>query len=408
MELIPLKKSDARFLLLEGVHQNAVDAIKEAGYDNIEYTTHALDEDALIEKIKGVRFIGIRSRTQLTEKVLEAADRLAGIGCFCIGTNQVDLEAAKMRGVPVFNAPYSNTRSVAELVLGQLILLLRGIPEKNHKVHNGSWPKTAKASYEARGKTLGIVGYGSIGSQVSVLAESLGMNVIYYDVITKLPLGNANQVPMQYLLSHADVISLHVPELPTTHNMMAKKQFDQMKDGAIFINAARGTCVNLEDLAQAIEGGKVGGAAIDVFPKEPKSNDEPLDSPLRGYANVILTPHVGGSTVEAQANIGLEVAEKFIQFANNGNTTSAVNFPEIAMPQQENTHRILHVHHNRPGVLSNINQLFAQHNINILAQSMMTENELGYLLLDVAEFDSKLALEHLNGVEGTIRLRVLY
>ena len=408
MELIPLKKSDARFLLLEGVHQNAVDAIKEAGYDNIEYTTHALDEDALIEKIKGVRFIGIRSRTQLTEKVLEAADRLAGIGCFCIGTNQVDLEAAKMRGVPVFNAPYSNTRSVAELVLGQLILLLRGIPEKNHKVHNGSWPKTAKSSYEARGKTLGIVGYGSIGSQVSVLAESLGMNVIYYDVITKLPLGNANQVPMQYLLSHADVISLHVPELPTTHNMMAKKQFDQMKDGAIFINAARGTCVNLEDLAQAIEGGKVGGAAIDVFPKEPKSNDEPLDSPLRGYANVILTPHVGGSTVEAQANIGLEVAEKFIQFANNGKTTSAVNFPEIAMPQQENTHRILHVHHNRPGVLSNINQLFAQHNINILAQSMMTENELGYLLLDVAEFDSKLALEHLNGVEGTIRLRVLY
>ena len=408
MELIPLKKSDARFLLLEGVHQNAVDAIKEAGYDNIEYITHALDEDALIEKIKGVRFIGIRSRTQLTEKVLEAADRLAGIGCFCIGTNQVDLEAAKMRGIPVFNAPYSNTRSVAELVLGQLILLLRGIPEKNHKVHNGSWPKTAKASYEARGKTLGIVGYGSIGSQVSVLAESLGMNVIYYDVITKLPLGNANQVPMQYLLSHADVISLHVPELPTTHNMMAKMQFDQMKDGVIFINAARGTCVNLEDLAQAIEGGKVGGAAIDVFPKEPKSNDEPLDSPLRGYANVILTPHVVGSTVEAQANIGLEVAEKFIQFANNGNTTSAVNFPEIAMPQQENTHRILHVHHNRPGVLSNINQLFAQHNINILAQSMMTENELGYLLLDVAEFDSKLALEHLNGVEGTIRLRVLY
>jgi len=408
MELIPLKKSDARFLLLEGLHQNAVDAIEKAGYTNIEYLSHALDEDALIEKIKGVRFIGIRSRTQLSEKVLNAADKLAGIGCFCIGTNQVDLQAAKMKGVPVFNAPYSNTRSVAELVIGQLILLLRGIPEKNHKVHNGSWPKTAKASYEARGKTLGIVGYGSIGSQVSVLAESLGMNVIYYDAITKLPLGNANQVPMQHLLSHSDVISLHVPELATTHNMMAKAQFDQMKTGAIFINAARGSCVNLEDLAQAIENNKVGGAAIDVFPKEPKSNDEPLDSPLRGYPNVILTPHVGGSTVEAQANIGLEVAEKFIQFANNGNSTSAVNFPEIAMPQQANTHRILHVHHNRPGVLSNINQLFAQHNINILAQSMMTENEIGYLLLDVAELDSKLALEHLNSVEGTIRLRVLY
>jgi len=408
MELTPLKKSDARFLLLEGLHQNAVDAIEKAGYTNIEYLSHAIDEDALIKKIKGVRFIGIRSRTQLTEKVLSAADKLAGIGCFCIGTNQVDLQAAKMKGVPVFNAPYSNTRSVAELVIGQLILLLRGIPEKNHKVHNGSWPKTAKASYEARGKTLGIVGYGSIGSQVSVLAESLGMNVIYYDAITKLPLGNANQVPMQHLLSHSDVISLHVPELATTHNMMAKAQFDQMKTGAIFINAARGSCVNLEDLAQAIENDKVGGAAIDVFPKEPKSNDEPLDSPLRGYPNVILTPHVGGSTVEAQANIGLEVAEKFIQFANNGNSTSAVNFPEIAMPQQANTHRILHVHHNRPGVLSNINQLFAQHNINILAQSMMTENEIGYLLLDVAELDSKLALEHLNSVEGTIRLRVLY
>ena len=408
MELIPLKKSDAHFLLLEGVHKNAIDAIEKAGYTNIESISHALDEEALIKKIKGVRFIGIRSRTQLTEKVLKAADKLAGIGCFCIGTNQVDLQAAKMKGIPVFNAPYSNTRSVAELVIGQSILLLRGIPEKNHKVHNGSWPKSAKASYEARGKTLGIIGYGSIGSQVSVLAESLGMNVIYYDVVTKLPLGNANQVPMKRLLNHSDVISLHVPELAATHNMMAKAQFDQMKLGAVFINAARGSCVNLDDLAHAIEHQKVGGAAIDVFPKEPKSNDEALDSPLRGYPNVILTPHVGGSTVEAQANIGIEVAEKFVQFADNGNTTSAVNFPEIAIQQQANTHRILHVHHNRPGVLSNINQLFAQHNINILAQNMMTENEVGYLLLDVAEFDSKLALEHLNSVEGTIRLRVLY
>ena len=408
MELTPLKKSDAHFLLLEGVHKNAIYALEKSGYTNIESISHALDEEALIKKIKGVRFIGIRSRTQLTEKVLNAADKLAGIGCFCIGTNQVDLQAAKMKGIPVFNAPYSNTRSVAELVIGQSILLLRGIPEKNHSVHNGSWPKSAKASYEARGKTLGIIGYGSIGSQVSVLAESLGMNVIYYDVVTKLPLGNANQVTMQYLLSHSDVISLHVPELPETNNMMAKAQFDQMKLGSIFINAARGSCVNLEDLAHAIEHNTIGGAAIDVFPKEPKSNSEALESPLRGYPNVILTPHVGGSTVEAQANIGLEVAEKFVQFADNGNTTSAVNFPEIAIQQQANTHRILHVHHNRPGVLSNINQLFAKHNINILAQNMMTENEVGYLLLDVAEFDSKLALEHLNSVEGTIRLRVLY
>jgi len=406
MELQAVKKSDAHFLLLEGLHQNAVDIIKQAGYNDIETISHALDEDALIEKIKGVRFIGIRSRTQLTKKVLAAADRLAGIGCFCIGTNQVDLHAAKIKGIPVFNAPYSNTRSVAELVIGQIILLLRGIPEKNTHVHNGIWPKTAVGSYEARGKTLGIVGYGNIGSQLSVLAESLGMRVIYHDVITKLPLGNAHQVgSMSALLKQADVVSLHVPELASTHNIMTKSQFNQMKDGAIFINAARGTCVNIEDLAHAIETKKLAGAAIDVFPKEPKSNDEPLDSPLRGHANVILTPHVGGSTVEAQ---GTEVAEKFVQFATKGTTISAVNFPEIAVQQQPNTHRLLHIHHNQPGVLSNINLLFAKHNINILAQNMMTRDEIGYLLIDVAEFDSHLAFEHLNGVEGTIRLRVLY
>ena len=409
MELVPTKKSDTRILLLEGVHKNAVKTLEIAGYSNIEYLTHALDEDALIEKIQGVRFIGIRSRTQLTKKVIDAADRLAGIGCFCIGTNQVDLHAAKMKGIPVFNAPYSNTRSVAELVIGQLILLLRGVPERNHQVHNGLWPKSAVASYEARGKTLGIVGYGSIGSQLSVLAESLGMNVIYFDVITKLPLGNANQVAtMKDLLNHSDVVSLHVPELPSTHNIMTETEFAQMKQGAIFINAARGCCVKIEDLAQAIESKKLAGAAIDVFPTEPKSNDEPLDSPIRGYPNVILTPHVGGSTVEAQENIGLEVSEKFVQFADKGNTVSAVNFPGIAVPQQANTHRLLHIHHNKPGVLSEINTLFAEHNINILAQSMMTRDEIGFLILDVAELDSKLALEQLNGVEGTIRLRVLY
>ena len=409
MELQAVKKSDAHFLLLEGLHQNAIDIIKDAGYDNIESISHALDEDALIEKIKGVRFIGIRSRTQLTQKVLDAADRLAGIGCFCIGTNQVDLHAAKIKGIPVFNAPYSNTRSVAELVVGQIILLLRGIPEKNTHVHKGSWPKTAVDSYEARGKTLGIVGYGNIGSQLSVLAESLGMKVIYHDVITKLPLGNASQVrSMNALLSQSDIVSLHVPELASTHNIMTKTQFDKMKDGAIFINAARGSCVKIDDLAHAIETKKLGGAAIDVFPKEPKSNGEPLDSPLRGHANVILTPHIGGSTVEAQANIGSEVAEKFVQFATKGNTVSAVNFPEIAVQQQENTHRLLHVHHNQPGVLSNINLLFAKNNINILAQNLMTRDEIGYLLIDVAEFDSHLAFEHLNSVEGTIRLRVLY
>ncbi|MBA3695285.1 MAG: phosphoglycerate dehydrogenase [Methylotenera sp.] len=409
MELKANKKSDARFLLLEGLHQNAVDTLKKAGYDNIEYITHALDEDVLIEKIKDARFIGIRSRTQLTKKVLEAAERLTAIGCFCIGTNQVDLDTARIKGIPVFNAPYSNTRSVAELVIGQLILLLRGIIAKNKQVHEGSWPKTAENSNEARGKTLGIVGYGSIGSQLSVLAESLGMNVIYYDVVTKLPLGNANQVgSLKELLNQADAVTLHVPELPSTKNMITKKEFAEMKAGSIFINAARGTCVVLEDLAEVIENGKLRGAAIDVFPKEPKSNNEPLDSPLRGFDNVILTPHIGGSTAEAQANIGLEVAAKFVQYANSGTTISAVNFPEISMPQRPETHRLLHIHHNQPGVLSKINTLFAENNINILAQSLVTRDEIGYLVMDVAGVDSQPAFEQLDTVDGTIRLRLLY
>lgn len=409
MELQANIKSSTRFLLLEGVHQNAVDTLNKAGFENIEYITHALDEDALIEKIKDARFIGIRSRTQLTKKVLDAAERLTAIGCFCIGTNQVDLDTAREKGIPVFNAPYSNTRSVAELVIGQLILLLRGIPAKSKQVHKGSWPKSAKDANEARGKILGIVGYGSIGSQLSVLAESLGMQVIYYDVVTKLPLGNARQVgTMEELLRTADVVTLHVPELPSTKNMMGKNEFDQMKKGSIFINAARGTCVEIEDLAEVIENGKLRGAAIDVFPTEPKSNDEPLDSPLRGFDNVILTPHIGGSTAEAQANIGLEVSEKFVQYANSGTTESAVNFPNIAMPQQANTHRLLHIHLNKPGVLSKINQLFAEENINILAQSLMTSNDVGYLVMDVADTDSQQAFDQLDKVEGTIRLRLLY
>lgn len=402
-------KSKTRFLLLEGVHQNAVNTLNNAGYTNIEYIKTALDEETLIEKIKDARFIGIRSRSQLTKKVLAAAERLAGIGCFCIGTNQVDLDAAREKGIPVFNAPYSNTRSVAELMIGQLILLLRGIPAKSRQVHKGSWPKSAANSNEARGKILGIVGYGSIGSQLSVLAESLGMKVIYYDVVTKLPLGNARQVgTMEELLRTADVVTLHVPELPSTKNMMGKSEFEQMKKDAIFMNAARGTCVDIDALAEVIENGKLRGAAIDVFPTEPKSNDEPLDSPLRGFDNVILTPHIGGSTAEAQANIGLEVAEKFVQFAEQGTTISAVNFPEIGMPQQPNTHRLLHIHKNQPGVLSNINHLFAEENINILAQSLMTRDDVGYLVMDVADVDSQLAFEQLDKVDGTIRLRLLY
>ncbi len=409
MSQLSLDKSKIRFLLLEGVHENALNVLKSNGYTNIEYLKTALDEDALIEKIKDAHFVGIRSRTQITEKVLEAANKLIAIGCFCIGTNQVKLKAAMEKGVPVFNAPYSNTRSVAELVLGQLILLLRGIPEKNFLVHRGGWSKSAEGSWETRGKTLGIVGYGSIGSQLSVIAESLGMTVIYYDTVTKLPLGNARQVgTMDELLGTADVVTLHVPELASTKNMMKAEQFAKMKKGVIFINAARGTCVDIDALADAIKSKHIGGAAIDVFPKEPKANDEIFESPLRGLDNVILTPHIGGSTLEAQANIGLEVAEKFARYSDSGSTLSAVNFPEVAVPLQPGKHRLLHIHKNVPGVLMNINRVFAENNINISAQSLMTNESIGYLVMDVDKEYSTVALEKLQHIDGTIRTRVLY
>lgn len=409
MSQLSLDKAKIRFLLLEGVHKNALDVLSNNGYTNIEYLRGALDEDALIEKIKDVHFLGIRSRTNVTEKVLAAANKLISVGCFCIGTNQVNLKAAMEKGIPVFNAPYSNTRSVAELVLGETILLLRGIPEKNALVHRGGWSKSAEGSFEARGKVLGIVGYGSIGTQLSVLAESLGMQVIYFDVVTKLPLGNARQVgSMSELLAQADVVSLHVPELASTKNMMAAEQFAQMKKGSIFINAARGTCVVIDDLAAALESGHIAGAAIDVFPKEPKANDEEFLSPLRKFDNVILTPHIGGSTLEAQANIGLEVAEKFARYSDTGTTLSAVNFPEVAIPLQAGKHRLLHIHNNVPGVLSAINRVFAENNINISAQSLMTNEAIGYLVMDVDAEYSNVALEKLQQIDGTIRTRVLY
>ncbi|WP_297923681.1 phosphoglycerate dehydrogenase [uncultured Agitococcus sp.] len=409
MSQLSLDKAKIRFLLLEGVHKNALDVLSNNGYTNIEYLRGALDEDALIEKIKDVHFLGIRSRTNVTEKVLAAANKLISVGCFCIGTNQVNLKAAMEKGIPVFNAPYSNTRSVAELVLGETILLLRGIPEKNALVHRGGWSKSAEGSFEARGKVLGIVGYGSIGTQLSVLAESLGMQVIYFDVVTKLPLGNARQVgSMSELLAQADVVSLHVPELASTKNMMGAEQFAQMKKGSIFINAARGTCVDIDALAAALESGHIAGAAIDVFPKEPKANDEEFLSPLRKFDNVILTPHIGGSTLEAQANIGLEVAEKFARYSDTGTTLSAVNFPEVAIPLQAGKHRLLHIHNNVPGVLSAINRVFAENNINISAQSLMTNEGIGYLVMDVDAEYSNVALEKLQQIEGTIRTRVLY
>lgn len=406
---LSLQKDKIRFLLLEGVHDNALKTLNAAGYTNIDYIKSALDEAELIEKIKDAHFVGIRSRTQLTRKVLEAAEKLIAIGCYCIGTNQVDLDAALELGIPVFNAPYSNTRSVAELVLAETIMLMRGVPEKNAVVHRGGWNKSAKDSYEVRGKTLGIVGYGSIGSQLSVLAESLGMNVIYHDTVTKLPLGNAVQVGgLDELFAKADVVTLHVPDLPNTRNMMTKTEFDKMKDGAFFINAARGGCVDIDALADALKSGKILGAAIDVFPKEPKSADEEFVSPLREFDNVILTPHVGGSTQEAQANIGLEVAEKFVKYSDQGDTTSAVNFPNVSIPFTAGTHRLLHIHRNVPGVLSQINASFADAGINIAAQSLMTRGDVGYLVMDVDDNDSAKAMERLRAVPETIRVRVLF
>ena len=406
---LSLEKDKIRFLMLEGLHDNAFNVLSEAGYHNVENIKTALDPEELIEKIKDAHFIGIRSRTNLTRDILEKAEKLIAIGCFCIGTNQVDLDAARELGIPVFNAPYSNTRSVAELVLAEIIMLMRGIPEKNAVVHRGGWNKSAKDSYEVRGKTLGIVGYGSIGTQLSVLAESLGMKVIYHDVVTKLPLGNATQVgSLEELLGKADVVTLHVPDLPSTRNMITATELAAMKQGAHLINAARGKCVDIDALAAALESGHILGAAIDVFPKEPKSADEEFESPLRAFDNVILTPHIGGSTQEAQANIGLEVADKFVRYSDMGDTATSVNFPNVSMPQKEGTHRLLHIHKNVPGVLSQINKSFADAHINIFAQSLMTEENVGYLVMDVGSGDSAQAVEALKNIPETIRVRVLF
>jgi len=404
-----LEKSKIRILLLEGVHQSAIDTLNAAGYTNIEYLTHSLGEAELIEKIADVHFIGIRSRTQLTEKVFAAAHKLVAVGCFCIGTNQVDLKAATRRGIAVFNAPFSNTRSVAELVLAEAILLLRGVPEKNAKAHMGKWLKSAKNSFEIRGKKLGIIGYGNIGTQLSVLAEALGMEVYFYDVVSKLPLGNATQVgTLQELLNIADVVSLHVPETPATKYMFKAEQFAQMKPGSILINASRGTVVDIDALADTLRSGKLLGAAIDVFPVEPKSNEEEFVSPLRGFDNVILTPHVGGSTQEAQENIGREVAEKLIMYSDNGTSVSSVNFPEVALPSHPDQHRLLHIHKNVPGVMSEINQVFSENGINICGQYLQTREDIGYVVIDVDKAYSELALEKLRQVKGTIRCRVLF
>ncbi len=403
-----LDKAKIKFLLLEGVHQSAVSLLETAGYTNIEYHKKALEGEELLESIKDAHFVGIRSRTQLTREVLENAPKLNAIGCFCIGTNQVDLMAALERGVAVFNAPYSNTRSVAELVLAEAILLLRGVAEKSAAAHRGEWMKSATDSFEIRGKKLGIVGYGSIGMQLSVLAEGLGMEVMFADTVNKLPLGNATQVSLSQLLSTADIVSLHVPETASTKNMIGTKQFEQMKKGSILINASRGTVVDIDALCDALRDKHLLGAAIDVFPVEPKSNNDEFISPLREFDNVFLTPHIGGSTIEAQENIGMEVAEKLVKYSDNGTTVTSVNFPEVALPAQDGRHRLLHVHKNVPGVMSAINQIFSENDINISGQYLQTNESVGYVVIDVDQAYSELALSKLKEVTGTLRCRVLF
>ncbi|GAA0298571.1 phosphoglycerate dehydrogenase [Psychrosphaera haliotis] len=409
MENISLAKHKIKILLLEGLHPSSVETLKAQGYDNIETLKTSLPENELIEKIKDVHFIGIRSRTNLNANVLKHAKKLIAVGCFCIGTNQVDLVAAKEKGIAVFNAPFSNTRSVAELVLGEILLLIRGIPEKSANAHRGVWQKSAIGSFEARGKTLGIIGYGHIGTQLGIMAENIGMRVQFFDIENKLTLGNASQVAsLDKLLSTSDVISLHVPETASTQNMMGEKQLSKMKQGAILINASRGTVVDLNALTDALKSKHIGGAAIDVFPVEPKSNDEEFISPLRGLDNVILTPHVGGSTQEAQENIGIEVAGKLAKYSDNGSTLSAVNVPEVSLPEHTGRSRILHIHKNQPGVLTKINEAFAKHNINIAAQYLQTDEKIGYVVIDVETDDSNTAFDELKLIEGTVKTRLLH
>jgi D-3-phosphoglycerate dehydrogenase len=404
-----LEKHKIKFLMLEGVHPSAIKILRNSGYENIECHQKALPPAELKTAIANAHFVGIRSRTQLTEDVFEAAKKLVAVGCFCIGTNQVDLKAATIRGISVFNAPFSNTRSVAELVIAEAILLMRGVAEKNAAAHRGQWQKSALNAYEIRGKRLGIIGYGNIGMQLGVIAESLGMQVQFYDVVNKLPVGNARQVPsLSHLVANSDVVSLHVPENGSTKNMIGAAQLAQMPLGSILINASRGTVVDIDALADSLRSGHLGGTGIDVFPTEPRSNADEFISPLREFDNAILTPHIGGSTVEAQENIGMEVAEKLARYSDNGTSISSVNFPEVALPEHEGCHRLLHIHHNVPGVMSAINSVFSENNLNVSAQYLQTTESIGYVVIDTDAEYSDIALEKLANVQGTIRARVLF
>ncbi len=402
-------KDKIKILMLENISDAAIKVFKDAGYADIKKISGALSEDQLINEIKHVHMVGIRSKTQITEKVLQHAEKLQAIGCFCIGTNQVNLQAARKKGVVVFNAPYSNTRSVAELVIGASIILIRKILDKNKAAHEGQWNKDAKGSFEIRGKTLGIIGYGNIGSQVSILAESLGMKVIFFDTITKLPLGNAeSRKTIKDVVSKADIVTLHIPETHQTKNLINKTLLKQFKQGSILINFARGEVVDLDALAAALTNGNLSGAAIDVFPVEPEKNGDPFSSPLQNIPNVLLTPHIGGSTEEAQYNIGEDVSAKLLQYLEMGATTGSHTVPELNLSAQEGTHRILHIHTNVPGVLSEINTTLSENKINVLGQYLKTNDEIGYVVLDIDKKLSKNAVELLRKVKGSLRVRLLY
>lgn len=407
-----LDRAKIRVLLLEGIHPRAVETFTAEGYTGLDRHDRSLAGDELAERLRGVHILGIRSRSRVTASVLERADKLIAIGCFGIGTDQVDLEAAKLRGVPVFNAPFSNTRSVAELVIGAVIALARGLPERNAAAHRGRWMKAVSGATEVRGKCLGIVGYGHIGTQVGLLAEALGMRVVYHDVEAKLALGNASPAAsLDDLLERADVVTLHVPETPRTHRLVGDAQLARMRRGAKLINASRGTVVDIDALARALRSGHLAGAAVDVFPQEPASNDEEFVSPLRDLDNVLLTPHIGGSTLEAQENVGAEVAAKLVRYSDNGSTVTSVNFPEVALPAHAGKHRILHIHRNQPGMLARVNAVFSSARINIASQYLETDPRIGYAVIDIDGADRPMSAairRELDAIDGTIRTRLLY
>ena len=402
-------KEKVKILLLENISDAAAGRFTEAGYASVKRISGALSEDDLVEEIKDVHLLGIRSKTQVTKRVLTAAKKLQAIGCFCIGVNQVDLKCATQQGVVVFNAPYSNTRSVAELVIGLSVMLIRKIPDKNKAAHEGLWMKDAKGSYELRGKTLGIIGYGNIGSQVSVLAEALGMKIIYYDTVTKLPLGNAvAKKSLKDVVGQADIVTLHIPETAQTKNLINKTTLKYFKKGSILLNYARGEVVDQQALAAAVTDKQIGGAAVDVYPQEPEKNGEQFITPLQNLPNVILTPHIGGSTEEAQQNIGEDVSNKLYQYLEMGITIGSHTVPPISLPPLEGTHRVLHIHQNVPGVLSAINTELSKHHINILAQYLKTNEEIGYVVLDVDKKLSSQAFQLLKEIKETIKVRLLY